>query len=85
MAAAALLPCACCGYYTLGANALICGVCYWWKDAEAEANPDTIGKFNAISLNTARINYAEFGACEFRYTEYVRDPLTRELPEANTP
>lgn len=56
----------------------ICPVCFWEKDKAQERDPDYADGANSISLNEARKNYAEFGACEKRFAEKVRKPYTIE-------
>ncbi len=41
-------------------------------------DPDFEEGANVPSLNRARENYAEFGACERRLLEYVRAPTDEE-------
>lgn len=45
----------------------ICPVCFWERDLYQEKNPDYAGGANKVSLNEARKNYSEFGACEKRF------------------
>ncbi len=68
--------CPCCGYYTFdkqpGGTYDICPVCFWEDDGWQLDNPDAEGGANKVSLNQARLNYMEFGACEPDRKEYVR-------------
>lgn len=68
--------CPCCGYYTfdeLPAGTYdICPVCFWEDDGWQLDNPDAEGGANKVSLNRARLNYMEFGACEPDMREHVR-------------
>lgn len=85
--------CKCCGHYTLKDKPLdpniypgtfeICPVCFWEDDALQFLNPDMAGGANHVSLNQARKNYLEFGACERRVLKFVRLPLEDELSENN--
>ena len=72
--------CACCGYYTLPYDSLfeICEVCFWEHDEVMEELPNETGGANDISLNEAKKNYAEFGACERRFIKSVRPPKEYE-------
>ncbi len=60
----------------------ICPVCCWEKDRTQESDPGYKGGANSVSLNEARKNYAEFGACEKRFIENVRKPYTIEKSTA---
>ena len=75
--------CPCCGCHTLDledSSFEICPVCFWENDPSQVRYPDETGA-NKVSLNQARKNYEEFGACEERFTEYVRKPLPEEVGE----
>ena len=75
--------CPCCGCHTLDPEDSafeICPVCFWENDPSQIRYPDEPGA-NKISLNQAKKNYEEFGACEERYIEYVRKPLPEEVGE----
>lgn len=76
--------CKCCGCAALdSANEYdICPVCFWEKDRTQESDPEYKGGANAVSLDEARKNYAEFGACEKRFTEKVRKPYAVEKAAA---
>ena len=60
--------CECCGYNTLyekpNGTYQICTTCYWEDDPIQSAEPDYKGGANKVSLNQAKRNFAEFGACE---------------------
>ncbi|MDY2588532.1 CPCC family cysteine-rich protein [Winogradskyella aquimaris] len=60
--------CECCGYNTLNEKPngtyQICTTCYWEDDPIQSAEPDYEGGANRVSLNQAKRNFAEFGACE---------------------
>ncbi|MBO5056953.1 MAG: hypothetical protein J6C64_11455 [Lachnospiraceae bacterium] len=68
--------CPCCGYYTFdkppGGTYDICPVCFWEDDGWQLDNPDEGGGANKVSLNQAKLNYMEFGACEPDMKEHVR-------------
>ena len=78
--------CACCGYLTLtesGNNTYdICPVCFWEDDPVQNNYPDTFTGANHVSLNVAKVNYWEIGACEARLVQYVRAPLPGEVPQS---
>lgn len=75
--------CPCCGYYTFESEPNgdygICPVCYWEDDGIAYDNPDEVCDCNGVSLNEARKNYLEFGACREDMVKYVRKPRNEEL------
>lgn len=77
--------CPCCGYYTFdcatGGSDEICKVCFWQDDYVLFNDPDFAGGPSKVSLNQARINYKEFGACEERFLPYVRKPKPDEMKE----
>ncbi|NQY30780.1 MAG: hypothetical protein HRT69_15080 [Flavobacteriaceae bacterium] len=60
--------CDCCGYNTLGerptGNYEICNICFWEDDPIQSSEPDYEGGANRVSLNQAKRNFDEFGACE---------------------
>ena len=73
--------CPCCGYRTLDPEDSafeICPVCFWENDPSQVRFPDETGA-NDISLNEARKNFAEYGACAERFKDYVREPLPNEM------
>lgn len=72
--------CKCCGCAALDSDDEydICPVCFWEKDRMQESDPEYKGGANAVSLNEARKNYAEFGVGDKRFTEMVRRPETIE-------
>lgn len=76
--------CKCCGCAVLDSadEYDICPVCCWEKDKTQERDPEYRGGANAVSLNEARKNYAEFGACEKRFAEKVRKPEVTEKAAA---
>ncbi len=77
--------CPCCGCKTLDPDDSayeICPVCFWENDPSQLRDPDMTGA-NKVSLNQARKNYAQFGACEERFKDYVREPYEDERGEDN--
>ncbi len=72
--------CPCCGYRTLSEKGSyeICPVCYWEDDPVQERDPEYAGGANDLSLEESRNNYKKFGACEERFIEKVRKPLSEE-------
>ncbi len=76
--------CKCCGCAALDSadEYDICPVCFWEKDKTQESDPDYAEGANSVSLNEARKNYAEFGACEKRFAENVRKPYAVEKAAA---
>ena len=76
--------CECCGCAAMDSadEYDICPVCFWEKDKAQERDPDYADGANRVSLNEARKNYAEFGACEKRFIENVRKPYTIEKSTA---
>lgn len=76
--------CKCCGCAVLDSadEYEVCPVCCWEKDKTQERDPEYRGGANAVSLNEARKNYAEFGACEKRFAEKVRKPEVTEKAAA---
>lgn len=82
-----MLPCPCCGNYTVKYDTLIvdiCPVCFWQYDIVAQEHPDrVIGPNHGLSLNLARENYKCFGAINREYIQHVRKPLPEEMPENN--
>lgn len=76
--------CKCCGCAALDSadEYDICPVCCWEKDKTQESDPEYKGGANGVSLNEARKNSAEFGACEKRFAEKVRKPEVTEKAAA---
>ncbi|MBE6087086.1 MAG: hydrolase [Clostridium beijerinckii] len=68
--------CPCCGYFTFDekpdGNYDIFSVCFWEDDPIQLNEPDYEGGANHVSLNQARKNYLEFGACEKSIIPNVR-------------
>ena len=65
--------CKCCGCAALDSDDEydICPVCFWEKDRTQESDPEYKGGANAVSLNEARKNYAEFGVGDKRRPETI--------------
>jgi hypothetical protein len=82
MSAAALVACPCCGCRTLEERGRfdICPVCFWESDPVQEDRSDSPVGTNPVSLDEARRNYVEFGACERAMLPHVRPPLESETP-----
>lgn len=77
--------CPCCGHYTLeeepGNTFDICPVCFWEDDLTQLNDLTNSSGANPVSLEQARRNYLEFGACEPNMLPYVRKPYLNELKE----
>ena len=77
--------CPSCGYLTLHQQPPgtfeLCPVCFWEDDPVQFENPDFEGGANRPSLNKARRNFAEFGACDESDIGKVRKPLQSEPPD----
>ena len=77
-------PCPCCGNLTLDEESPgsfdICPVCYWEDDLVQFNDPTYSGGANKVSLEVARKNYLEFGACEREFISLVRKPKLDEEP-----
>lgn len=76
-------PCPCCGYYTHkhepDGSYDICPVCFWEDDPVQLEDPQYEGGANHVSLEQARLNYKEFGACEEKMLPHVRKPDWDEM------
>ena len=74
--------CPCCAYYTFGerpnGNYNICPVCFWEDDLCAYDSPDESFDCNGVSLNKARQNFLDFGACIIDMKTHVRPPYVDE-------
>jgi Cysteine-rich CPCC len=77
-------PCHCCGFLTQSDPATgsyeICPVCFWADDLVQNEDPEYVGGSNKVSLNAARENYVQFGACEPDFVGDVRPPEIGEVP-----
>ena len=80
-------PCPCCGYLTFDDDSPgsydICEVCFWEDDPVQFEDPTYEGGANDVSLEEARRNYTEFGACSREFIKNVRKPNPDEIPEYN--
>lgn len=78
-------PCPCCGFLTLSEEGSdtyeVCPVCFWEDDGLQALQPDFAGGANTVSLNEARSNFKEFGACTREDRRNVRKPKESEKPE----
>ena len=78
--------CDCCGYNTLNEKPngtyQVCETCFWEDDPIQKNDPNYEGGANRVSLNQAKKNFAEFGACEKdmiknvnkTHKSYIRNP-----------
>jgi hypothetical protein len=84
MAMSGGFACPCCGYLTLTEPAAgtyeICPICYWEDDATQFHAPDSTIGANAVSLATARANFASLGVSDPRFRDRVRAPTPDETP-----
>ena len=74
--------CKCCGCYTMEEPANsheICPVCFWEDDPVQNNDPDYDGGSNKVSLNQAKINFREYGACTESAVPFVREPNAEEI------
>lgn len=73
--------CPCCGQYQFESvkrgSYDICPICFWEDAPYSFEEPNAICSCNGVSLNQARRNFAEFGACRRDMVAYVR--TTEEL------
>lgn len=74
-------PCCRCRTLTERPGYEICPVCFWEDDGQDDHDANEVrGGPNAdLSLNQARQNFREFGACDRRSVEHVRKPTPEEL------
>ncbi len=71
--------CPCCGYFTYNIPAnedcgYICPVCFWENDPFIAFDDETSDANHGITLNEAKANYLQFGACEEEMLCHVRPP-----------
>ena len=74
--------CPCCGCFTMdegNGSFEICPVCFWEDDGSQSRDPDLDEGANGVSLNQARANFAEFGACDENALPFVRQPTAEEI------
>ena len=72
--------CPCCGYRT---GCTTCPVCFWTDDGRGDAEVDEIhpdGPNGELTLGSARLNFAIYGASHPRYADDVRPPHPTEQP-----
>lgn len=78
-------PCPCCRHFTFehvpDGSFDICPVCFWEDDPIQLGDSHFAGGANRVSLEQARINYKEFGACEKELLPYVRKPTSDEIKQ----
>ena len=84
-----MIRCPCCGSKTIDETQYvefpecifgeICPVCFWEYDWVGIERPDIAVGPNNVSLNQARENYKEFGACSREFVRFVRPPRDDEL------
>lgn len=76
--------CPCWGYLTIDSEPPgsydICPVCWWEDDPVQFDEPAYSGGANRVSLETAKRNFAAFGASDEEYRGKVRAPHTEEVP-----
>ena len=75
--------CPCCGYRTLEVPCALglCPVC-WWEDDGQEDNDATEVRLTVngeLSLDEARLHFAECGASHPRFLPFVRKPVGLEI------
>lgn len=75
--------CPCCGYYTYPVPqkddiGFICPVCFWENDVFLTSENDHSSCNHGITLQEAKDNYKEFGACEYQMLCHVRKPRKDE-------
>lgn len=74
--------CPCCGYITLeerGGN-FVCPVCYWedeFSNEDGVTNEDYIDGPNHVTLEQAKDNFKNFGACREDLVQHVVKPADR--------
>lgn len=79
--------CPCCGYKTLDEEPPgtyeICSICFWEDEGVQYSDPDYDGGANSPSLRQAQNNFLEFGACEERCIEFIREPNEKDVKDLN--
>ncbi len=82
---AGAFPCPCCGYVVFhhppGCHEK-CPICQWEDDLAQLRFPRMPGSANAVSLEEAQRNFADFGAASRRVCGEARAPLEDETREA---
>jgi hypothetical protein len=70
--------CPCCGYevFPEGApgSAEVCPVCFWVDDIDQFEDPEHVGAANRVSLQAARENFRDCGACDPSVVGHTRPP-----------
>lgn len=78
-------PCPCCRHRTLMERGgfEICPVCFWEDDGQDDHDASIVrgGPNRALSLLQARLNFAQFGACDEASKAHVSSPLPHEWPD----
>ena len=75
--------CPCCGHFTYTVPpeedcGYICPVCFWENDPFIASDDDPSDSNHGITLNEAKANYLEFGACEEEmFVMFVRPKAMR--------
>lgn len=77
-------PCPCCGYYTYNVSVedacgYICPVCFWENDVFVCSDKEKSDCNHGLTLEQARKNYNECGACEKEMIVHVRPPKEDEI------
>lgn len=76
--------CPCCGSLTLSERGAfnLCPVCCWEDDGQDDKDAAVVrgGPNRSLSLEVARRNYREFGACDQAFLARVRPPKPWERP-----
>lgn len=75
--------CPCCGYFTYNVPAsedcgYICPVCFWENDPFVNSDVEPSDSNNGLTLEKARKNLLQFGACEKEMQSNVRPPRSDE-------
>lgn len=87
MSTAKKYPCPCCGCFTYNVPAetdcgFICPVCFRENDSFISSDSEPGDQNHGMTLNEAKLNYSEIGACCERMLQYVRKPEENEKPSA---
>ena len=77
------LPCACCGYKTVGRPYDVCSICCWrWNPVQSD-DPDFTTPYDPVSLREARRNYLACGAFKPEAVPWSRKPLDTDRRSAS--
>jgi len=77
------LPCACCGYKTVGRPFDVCAICCWrWNPIQSD-DPDFVTPRDPISLRQAQKNFVACGAFKPEAVPWTRKPLDVDRRSAN--